>query len=105
LFAFFLLLLFRLYQGQKRSKEAFPFYQKALEYTEITKDEKSLECVQVLRELAGVEQALGLYAAAISHFSRVRANGLATEAALNLMLFVNMRAVAALNMPGRHWPR
>ncbi|NP_001161947.1 tetratricopeptide repeat protein 23 isoform X7 [Mus musculus] len=60
----------QLYQGQKRSKEAFPFYQKALEYTEITKDEKSLECVQVLRELAGVEQALGLYAAAISHFSR-----------------------------------
>uniref|UniRef100_A0A8C6GFK6 Tetratricopeptide repeat domain 23 n=2 Tax=Mus spicilegus TaxID=10103 RepID=A0A8C6GFK6_MUSSI len=60
----------QLYQGQKRSKEAFPFYQKALEYTEITKDEKSLECVQVLRELAGVEQALGLYDAAISHFSR-----------------------------------
>uniref|UniRef100_A0A8C6GF29 Tetratricopeptide repeat domain 23 n=1 Tax=Mus spicilegus TaxID=10103 RepID=A0A8C6GF29_MUSSI len=62
----------QLYQGQKRSKEAFPFYQKALEYTEITKDEKSLECVQVLRELAGVEQALGLYDAAISHFSRDR---------------------------------
>ncbi|XP_031242821.1 tetratricopeptide repeat protein 23 isoform X2 [Mastomys coucha] len=60
----------QLYQGQKRSKEAFPYYQKALEYTEITKDEKSFECVQVLRELAGVEQALGLYAAAISHFSR-----------------------------------
>ncbi|XP_052016868.1 tetratricopeptide repeat protein 23 isoform X2 [Apodemus sylvaticus] len=60
----------QLYQGQKRSKEAFPFYQKALEYTEITKDEKSLECVQVLRELAGVEQALGLYEAAISHFLR-----------------------------------
>ncbi|XP_021022589.1 tetratricopeptide repeat protein 23 isoform X2 [Mus caroli] len=60
----------QLYQGQKRSKEAFPYYQKALEYTEIAKDEKSLECVQVLRELAGVEQALGLYDAAISHFSR-----------------------------------
>ncbi|GAB1292203.1 Tetratricopeptide repeat protein 23 [Apodemus speciosus] len=60
----------QLYQGQKRSKEAFPFYQKALEYTEITKDEKSLECVQVLRELACVEQALGLYEAAVSHFLR-----------------------------------
>ncbi|XP_021490338.1 tetratricopeptide repeat protein 23 isoform X3 [Meriones unguiculatus] len=60
----------QLYQGQKRSKEALHYYQKALEYTEIVKDEKSLECVPVLRELAGVEQALGLHDAAINHFSQ-----------------------------------
>uniref|UniRef100_A0A8C2M5Z2 Tetratricopeptide repeat domain 23 n=1 Tax=Cricetulus griseus TaxID=10029 RepID=A0A8C2M5Z2_CRIGR len=67
----------QLYQGQKRSKEALPYYQKALEYTELTKDERSLECVPVLRELAGVEQALGFHDAAVSHFSRVRHNTLA----------------------------
>lgn len=60
----------QLYQGQKRSKEAFPYYQKALEYTETTKDEKSFECAQVLREMAGVEQALALYDASIGHFSQ-----------------------------------
>uniref|UniRef100_F1LMW2 Tetratricopeptide repeat domain 23 n=1 Tax=Rattus norvegicus TaxID=10116 RepID=F1LMW2_RAT len=60
----------RLYQGQKRSKEAFPYYQKALEYTETTKDEKSFECAQVLREMAGVEQALALHDASIGHFSQ-----------------------------------
>ncbi|XP_053437772.1 tetratricopeptide repeat protein 23 isoform X2 [Nycticebus coucang] len=55
-------------QGQKKSKEALPHYQKALEYVEIGKGEKSLECVPVLRELAGVEQALGFHDAAINHF-------------------------------------
>ncbi|XP_038968666.1 tetratricopeptide repeat protein 23 isoform X4 [Rattus norvegicus] len=60
----------QLYQGQKRSKEAFPYYQKALEYTETTKDEKSFECAQVLREMAGVEQALALHDASIGHFSQ-----------------------------------
>ncbi|OBS70645.1 hypothetical protein A6R68_00813 [Neotoma lepida] len=61
----------QLYQSQKRSKEALPFYQKALEYTEVVKDEKSLDCVPVLRELAGVEQALGFHDAAINHFSQI----------------------------------
>ncbi|XP_051004665.1 tetratricopeptide repeat protein 23 isoform X3 [Acomys russatus] len=60
----------QVYQGQKRPKEALPCYQKALEYTEIIRDENSIECVPILRELAGVEQALGLYDAAINHFSR-----------------------------------
>lgn len=60
----------QVYQGQKRSKEALPYYQKALEYTETVKDENSLECVPVLRELAGVEQALGFHDAAVNHFSR-----------------------------------
>ncbi|XP_066885637.1 tetratricopeptide repeat protein 23 isoform X2 [Kogia breviceps] len=55
------------YQGQKKSKEALPHYQEALEYIEISKGEKSLECVPTLRELAGVEQALGLHNASINH--------------------------------------
>lgn len=71
-----------MYQGQKRSKEALPYYQKALEYTETVKDENSLECVPVLRELAGVEQALGFHDAAVNHFSRVRCNPPATNAVL-----------------------
>uniref|UniRef100_H0XLF2 Tetratricopeptide repeat domain 23 n=1 Tax=Otolemur garnettii TaxID=30611 RepID=H0XLF2_OTOGA len=58
----------QVYQGQKKSKEALPHYQKALEYLEIGKGEKSLECVPVLRELAGVEQVLGFHDAAINHF-------------------------------------
>ncbi|XP_014412182.2 tetratricopeptide repeat protein 23 isoform X1 [Camelus ferus] len=58
----------QVYQGQKKSKEALPHYQEALEYTEISKGKKSLECVPVLRELAGVEQALGFHEAAINHF-------------------------------------
>ncbi|XP_008996564.3 tetratricopeptide repeat protein 23 isoform X1 [Callithrix jacchus] len=58
----------QMYQGQKKSKEALPHYQAALEYVEISKGEKSLECVPVLRELAGVEQALGLHDASINHF-------------------------------------
>ncbi|XP_057580519.1 tetratricopeptide repeat protein 23 [Hippopotamus amphibius kiboko] len=57
----------QVYQGQKRSKEALPHYQEALEYVEISKGEKSLECVPILRELAGVEQALGFHDASINH--------------------------------------
>ncbi|XP_037365953.1 tetratricopeptide repeat protein 23 isoform X2 [Talpa occidentalis] len=57
----------QVYQGQKKSKEALPLYQEALEYIEMSKGERSLECVPVLRELAGVEQALGFHDAAINH--------------------------------------
>ncbi|XP_054944167.1 tetratricopeptide repeat protein 23 isoform X2 [Physeter macrocephalus] len=57
----------QVYQGQKKSKEALPHYQEALEYIEISKGEKSLECVPTLRELAGVEQALGFHNASINH--------------------------------------
>ncbi|XP_029094704.1 tetratricopeptide repeat protein 23 isoform X2 [Monodon monoceros] len=57
----------RVYQGQKKSKEALPHYQEALEYIEISKGEKSLECIPTLRELAGVEQALGFHDASINH--------------------------------------
>nr|XP_007988727.2 tetratricopeptide repeat protein 23 isoform X1 [Chlorocebus sabaeus]XP_007988728.2 tetratricopeptide repeat protein 23 isoform X1 [Chlorocebus sabaeus]XP_007988730.2 tetratricopeptide repeat protein 23 isoform X1 [Chlorocebus sabaeus]XP_037843565.1 tetratricopeptide repeat protein 23 isoform X1 [Chlorocebus sabaeus] len=55
-------------QGQKKSKEALSHYQAALEYVEISKGEKSHECVPILRELAGVEQALGLHDVSINHF-------------------------------------
>ncbi|XP_073738588.1 tetratricopeptide repeat protein 23 isoform X5 [Callorhinus ursinus] len=60
--------VFRIYQSQKKPKEALPHYQEALEYIEISRGEKSLECVPILRELAGVEQALGLHDASINHF-------------------------------------
>ncbi|XP_007958140.1 tetratricopeptide repeat protein 23 [Orycteropus afer afer] len=59
--------LAQLYQGQKKSEEALPHYQEALEYTESSKGEKSLECVPILRELAGVEQALGFHDSCIDH--------------------------------------
>ncbi|XP_054387921.1 tetratricopeptide repeat protein 23 isoform X10 [Pongo abelii] len=55
-------------QGQKKSKEALSHYQAALEYVEISKGETSHECVPILRELAGVEQALGLHDVSINHF-------------------------------------
>ncbi|XP_073738585.1 tetratricopeptide repeat protein 23 isoform X3 [Callorhinus ursinus] len=58
----------QIYQSQKKPKEALPHYQEALEYIEISRGEKSLECVPILRELAGVEQALGLHDASINHF-------------------------------------
>ncbi|XP_048964385.1 tetratricopeptide repeat protein 23 isoform X5 [Canis lupus dingo] len=58
----------QMYQSQKKSKEALPHYQEALEYIEISRGEKSLECVSILRELAGVEQSLGFYDASINHF-------------------------------------
>ncbi|XP_054417874.1 tetratricopeptide repeat protein 23 isoform X1 [Pteronotus mesoamericanus] len=57
----------RMYQGQKKPKEALPHYQEALEYTEMCKGERSLECVPILRELAGAEQALKWHDASISH--------------------------------------
>jgi hypothetical protein len=88
------------YQGQKKSKEALPHFQEALKYTEISKGGKSLECVPVLRELAGAEQALGFHNAAISHFSQVRCNIWATKTMLDLMLFTNVSGTAALTVPG-----
>lgn len=56
----------QVYQGQKKLKEALPYYQEALEYIEISKGEKGLECVPILRELAGAEQALGHHDVAIN---------------------------------------
>ncbi|KAL1774420.1 tetratricopeptide repeat protein 23 isoform X2 [Sigmodon hispidus] len=92
----------QLYQGQKRSKEALPYYQKALEYTEIIKDEKSLECVPVLREMAGVEQALGFHDAAVNHFSRahliILSKNPTPEEAADSAHFIARAAVAS----GRH---
>ncbi|XP_036025501.1 tetratricopeptide repeat protein 23 isoform X2 [Onychomys torridus] len=89
----------QLYQGQKRSKEALPFYQKALEYTEIVKDEKSLDCVPVLRELAGVEQALGFHDAAVNHFSQahliVLSKNPSPEEAADSAHFIARAAVAS----------
>ncbi|XP_015424612.1 PREDICTED: tetratricopeptide repeat protein 23 [Myotis davidii] len=58
----------RMYRGRRKSKEALPYYQEALEHTESSKGEKSLECVPVLRELAGAERALRLHDASINHF-------------------------------------
>ncbi|XP_059534121.1 tetratricopeptide repeat protein 23 isoform X3 [Myotis daubentonii] len=58
----------RMYRGWRKSKEALPYYQEALEHTESSKGEKSLECVPVLRELAGAERALRLHDASINHF-------------------------------------
>lgn len=57
----------RMYQGRRKSEEALPHYQEALEHTESSQGEKSLECVPVLRELAGVERALRLHDASINH--------------------------------------
>ncbi|KAM8780891.1 tetratricopeptide repeat protein 23 isoform 1-T2 [Rhynchonycteris naso] len=58
----------QMYQGQKKSKEALPHYQEALECIELSRGEKSPECVPMLRELAGAEQALKSHDAAVSHF-------------------------------------
>lgn len=57
----------QVFQGQKKSREALLHYQKALQCTEMSKGEKSLECIPVLREMAGVEQALGFHSTAIDH--------------------------------------
>ncbi|XP_060035309.1 tetratricopeptide repeat protein 23 [Erinaceus europaeus] len=57
----------RVCHGQKKSKEALPHYQETLEYIEISKGGKCLECVPVLQELAGVEQTLEFHDAAINH--------------------------------------
>ncbi|XP_027293628.1 tetratricopeptide repeat protein 23 isoform X3 [Cricetulus griseus] len=98
----------QLYQGQKRSKEALPYYQKALEYTELTKDERSLECVPVLRELAGVEQALGFHDAAVSHFSRahliVLSKNPSPEEAADSAHFIARAAVASGKQDHRDEP-
>lgn len=87
-------------QGQKKSKEALSHYQAALEYVEISKGEKSHECVPILRELAGVEQALGLHDVSINHFLQVSYKVLATKAVLDPMLFIDTSGTAALKMPG-----
>ncbi|XP_029808544.1 tetratricopeptide repeat protein 23 isoform X2 [Suricata suricatta] len=58
----------QVYQSQKKPKEALPHFQEALQYIEISRGEKSLECVPILKELAGVEQALGVHDASIKHF-------------------------------------
>uniref|UniRef100_A0A8C5LI33 Tetratricopeptide repeat domain 23 n=1 Tax=Jaculus jaculus TaxID=51337 RepID=A0A8C5LI33_JACJA len=82
----------QVYQGEKKSKEALLHYQKALQYTEMNKGEKSLECVPVLREIAGVEQALGFHSTAIDHFLQVRYNTMATKAMVNQVLFIKTDA-------------
>lgn len=95
------LIFFRMYQSQKKSKEALPHYQEALEYIEISRGEKSLECVSILRELAGVEQSLGFYDASINHFLQVSYNILATKALLPFpVLFIDTSGIAPLRMPG-----
>ena len=75
-------MFFRVCQGQKKSKEALPHYQEALEYTEISRGEKSLECVPILRELAAAEQALGFHDASVNNLLQVSCNVLATKAVL-----------------------
>ncbi|XP_073917961.1 tetratricopeptide repeat protein 23 isoform X2 [Castor canadensis] len=89
----------QVYQGQKKSKEALPHFQEALKYTEISKGGKSLECVPVLRELAGAEQALGFHNAAISHFSQahliVLSRDPSQEEAADSAHFVARAAVAS----------
>ncbi|KAM9183291.1 tetratricopeptide repeat protein 23 isoform 1-T2 [Dugong dugon] len=89
----------RLYQGQKKSKEALPYYQEALEYIESSKGEKSLECVPVLRELAGVEQALGFHNSCINHLLQAHLIVLnkypSQEEAANSAHFVAQAAVAS----------
>ncbi|XP_036267675.1 tetratricopeptide repeat protein 23 isoform X3 [Pipistrellus kuhlii] len=58
----------RMYQGQRKWEEALPHYQEALEHTESSQGEKSLECVPVLRALADAERALRLHSASLNHF-------------------------------------
>lgn len=89
-----------MYQSQKKSQEALPRYQEALEYIEISRGEKSLECVPVLKELAGVEQALGLHDASIKHFLQVSCNTLATKALLDPVLFIDTSGIATPRTPG-----
>lgn len=94
LFDFF---VFRMYQSQKKSKEALPHYQEALEYIESSRGEKSLECVPILRELAGVEQALGLHDASVNHFLQVSCNLRATRVLLDQLVSMDMSGRAAQN--------
>lgn len=72
-------------------KEALPHYQEALAYMETSKGDKSLECLPVLKELAGVEQALGLHDASINHLLQVSCSVLATKAAAEPVLFRDTR--------------
>ncbi|XP_046511277.1 tetratricopeptide repeat protein 23 isoform X1 [Equus quagga] len=95
----------QVYQGQKKSKEALPHYQEALEYIEISKGEKSLECVPILRELAGVEQALGFHDASVNHFLQAHLivlsrNPSQEEAAVSAHFVA--RAAVASGMPEHH---
>ncbi|XP_072473142.1 tetratricopeptide repeat protein 23 isoform X2 [Notamacropus eugenii] len=57
----------QLYQIQKKSREALPYYDESLKYIESSKGKKSQDCIPVLKEMAGVEQALGNYSSAIDH--------------------------------------
>nr|XP_045002368.1 tetratricopeptide repeat protein 23 isoform X2 [Jaculus jaculus] len=95
----------QVYQGEKKSKEALLHYQKALQYTEMSKGEKSLECVPVLREIAGVEQALGFHSTAIDHFLQAHLITLSRnpspEEAADSAHFV-ARAAVASGMPDHH---
>lgn len=89
-----------MYQSQKKAKEALPHYQEALKYTEISKGEQSLECVPILRELAGAEQALGLHDASIDHLVQVSCGMLAARAVVGPRLFMDTSGIAALRKPG-----
>ncbi|XP_008836903.1 tetratricopeptide repeat protein 23 isoform X1 [Nannospalax galili] len=95
----------QVYQGQKKSKEALSYYKKALEYTEIIRGEKSLECVPVLRELAGVEQDLRFHDAAINHFIQahliVMSKNPSPEEVADSALFVAQAAIAS-EIPDHH---
>ncbi|XP_077618496.1 tetratricopeptide repeat protein 23 isoform X2 [Crocuta crocuta] len=95
----------QVYQSQKKSKEALPHYQEALEYIEISRGEKSLECVPILKELAGVEQALGVHDASINHFLQAHrivlsGNPSQEEAAVSAHLVA--RAAVASGRTGHH---
>uniref|UniRef100_A0A4X2KPH7 Tetratricopeptide repeat domain 23 n=1 Tax=Vombatus ursinus TaxID=29139 RepID=A0A4X2KPH7_VOMUR len=57
----------QLYQIQKKSEEALPYYEESLKYIESSKGKKSQDCIPVLKEMADVEQALGNYNSAIDH--------------------------------------
>ncbi|XP_074090287.1 tetratricopeptide repeat protein 23 isoform X2 [Macrotis lagotis] len=57
----------QLYQSQKKSEEALPYYEESLKYIESSKGGKSQDCIPVLKEMADVEQALGDYDSAIDH--------------------------------------
>uniref|UniRef100_A0A8D2ALL2 Tetratricopeptide repeat domain 23 n=1 Tax=Sciurus vulgaris TaxID=55149 RepID=A0A8D2ALL2_SCIVU len=95
----------QMHQAQRKSKEALPFYKEALEYTEISKGEKSPERISVLRELAAVEQALGLHDMAINHFLQahliVLSRNPSQEEAADSSHFV-ARAAVASGRPEHH---
>lgn len=95
----------QLYQGQKKSKEALPHYQEALEYTEISKGDDSLECVPILRELAGAEQALKQHDAAIDHLlqaHRIVLSGEPSEEEAAVSAHWVARAALASGRPEHH---